>query len=97
MVKNYKKKFINLILLKRLFIFFKNQNLLGKNQIFFKKNLSIYQKMNKNNIFIFKGNKFRPLLINYFHFGYKMGNFVFTRKPFKYLLKTKTNSKLIKR
>lgn len=97
MVSFYKKYFLNIFLLKRLFINFKNQKLLGKNQIFFKKNITIYNKMEKNNLFIYKGNKFRFLLVNYFHIGYKLGNFSFTRKPFKYIIKTKSNKKNIKR
>lgn len=98
MEKNFKKLNINIFYFKRLFFFFKNQNLLGKNQIFFKKNLIIFKNLNKNNIFIYKGNKFRLLPVNFFHFGYNLGNFIFTRKPFKYIIKSKNNSKkLIKR
>lgn len=97
MVTYYKKYFLNVFLLKRLFINFKNQKLLGKNQIFFKKNVIIFNKMSKNSIFIYKGNKFRCLFIKYFHTGYRLGNFVFTRKPFKYIIKSKINKKSIKR
>lgn len=97
MVSYYKKYFLNIFFLKRLFLNFKNQKLLGRNQIFFKKNIIIFNKMNKNNIFIYKGNKFRFLSIKYFHLGYRFGNFVFTRKPFKYLIKNKSNKKNIKR
>jgi ribosomal protein S19 len=85
------------MLLKRFFILFKIKSLFGKNQIFFKKNILISKNFKKNSLFIYKGNKFRFIKINYFHIGLKLGNFVFTRKPFKFLIKSKTSSKIIKR
>lgn len=97
MEKNYKKLNINNFIIKRLLLLFKNNYFLGKNQIFFKKNIKFIKKMCNNNIYIYKGNKFRFIKINFFHTGLMFGNLTFTRKPFKFILKTKINSKNIKR
>lgn len=97
MEKKYSFYFLDKYFLKILLTLYKHNKLFGKNQIFFKKNYFFFKKIKNNNLFIFKGNKFRSLNVLYFHFGYRFGNFTFTKKPFKYLIKTKINSKLIKR
>jgi len=40
-------------------------------------------------VYIHKGNKYRRLRLNKFMVGYKLGEFSFTRKPFKYPIKKK--------
>jgi ribosomal protein S19 len=97
MVKNYKKCKINNFLFKKLLKLVSSNMLLGKNQIFFKKNCYITKKICNNNVYVYKGNKFRLIKLNFFYVGYYFGNFTFTRKPFKYILKQKTSNKLIKR
>jgi ribosomal protein S19 len=97
MEKNFKKLNIDMFFIKRLLLLFKNNYFLGKNQIFFKKNIKFIKKMCENNVYIYKGNKFRAIKINYFHVGLMFGNLTFTRKPFKFILKNKINSKHIKR
>jgi ribosomal protein S19 len=97
MEKNYSFLYIDKYLLKTAMLLFKNTKLLGKNQIFFKKNYFFFKKLENNTIFVLKGNKFRSIKISYFNLGYRFGSFVFTRKPFKYLIKTKISGKTIKR
>lgn len=97
MLKNFKIFFLDKKLVKIFFLILKNQSILGKNQIFFKKNYYIFRILNKNNLYIYNGNKFRNLKIKYFYIGLRFGNFIFTRKPFKYLIKTKLQRKNNKR
>ena len=40
-------------------------------------------------VYIHKGNKYRRIRLNKFMIGYKLGEFSFTRKPFKYPIKKK--------
>lgn len=40
-------------------------------------------------LYIYKGNKYRRIRINDFMLGWKLGEFSFTRKPFKYPIKKK--------
>ena len=97
MIKNKILKKTNFFLLKQLLLINQNKKILGKNKIIFKKNNFIISKLNKLNYFLYKGNKFRTININNFFFGYRFGVFCLTRKPFKYIIKTKQNSKLLKR
>ena len=82
---------------KKLLILNQNKKLLGKNKIAFRKNNFIFSKLNKIELYIYKGNKFRNILINIFHYKQRLGFFCLTRKPFKYIIKTKSNSKNLKR
>lgn len=97
MIKNKILKNTNFFLFKQLLLINQNKKILGKNKIIFKKNNFITSKLNKLVYFIYKGNKFRTISINNFFFGYRFGIFCLTRKPFKYIIKTKQISKLIKR
>ena len=97
MEKNYKIFYFDISLIKKYFLFIKNQQFVGKHQIFLKKNYFFFKNFYRKNIFIYNGNKFRLLKINYFHLGLRLGNFVFTRKPFKYIIKKKSKKKIKKR
>ncbi len=97
MTKNKILKNIHFSMFKQLLLINQNKKILGKNKIIFKKNNFITSKLNKLIYFIYKGNKFRTISINNFFFGYRFGVFCLTRKPFKYIIKTKQNLKLIKR
>lgn len=79
--------------LKILYLLNLGKILVGKNKIIYKKNNFIFKKYLNQKFFIFKGQKFRLLSINLFHFKQRFGFFVFTKKPFKYVQKTKVLSK----
>lgn len=96
------KKKLNLLFLDR--FYFKilillniNKLIFGKNKIIYKKNNFIFKKLINQNFFVFKGNNFRLLKINFFNLRYRFGNFTLTRKPFKYINKSKLDEKLLKR
>lgn len=97
LMKKNNLKFINKNILKLLILILLNKTLLGKNKIIYKKNNIIFKKFFKNNVYIYKGNNFRNINVNYYYLGYRFGNFLLTRKPFKYINKNKINEKLIKR
>lgn len=96
------KKKLNLFFLDR--FYFKlilmsnfNKPILGKNKIIYKKNNFIFKKLLNSNFFIFKGNNFRSLKINFFSLNYRFGIFTLTRKPFKFINKSKSDEKNLKR
>lgn len=97
MIKNKKLININIFFFKQLLLINQNKKLIGKNKIIFSKHNFIFSKLNKNNMYIYKGNKFRNIFINNFFFKQRFGIFCFTRKPFKYIIKLKTQNKNIKR
>lgn len=86
-------KFTSRFIFKNLIINNLGRTILGKNKIIYKKNDNINKKFLNNDFFIFKGLNFRYLKVNCFNFNYKFGNFVLTRKPFKYIEKEKIESK----
>ena len=61
----------------------------GKNKIIFSKYDLIIKNFYNINFLIYKGCFYRKLLINKFIIGYKFGEFSYTRKPFRYMLKSK--------
>lgn len=69
----------------------------GKCRIIFKKSSSIPKTFLNYKFNIFKGFFFRSLTINKFFLGYKFGEFAFTRKPFKYIVKSKLKKNFVKR
>lgn len=89
--------YVNKSLLKKILILLKFQKLDGKEKIIFEKFLKIPNLLNNHSFLIFKGNKFRFLRINRFLFRMRFGNFIFTRKPFKFISKSKTATKNVKR
>lgn len=97
MIKKKKLININIHLFKQLLHINQNKKLIGKNKIIFSKNNFIFTKFNKIDMYIYKGNKFRNILINNFFFRQRFGIFCFTRKPFKFILKLKNQNKNIKR
>jgi len=76
---NYKK----LLLLKV------DRKLSGKHKIIFKKSDNIIKDFNNLNLLIYKGCFYRKLMVTKFINNYKFGEFAFTRKPFRYMLKAK--------
>lgn len=74
---------------KKLLILKINNSLSGRNKIIFKKSDTIISSFINKNILIYKGCFYRSLIINKFILNYKFGEFAYTRKPFKYTLKSK--------
>lgn len=83
------EKKIDKFLFKKILLLNQNKKLLGKNKIIFKKNNKIYSKFNGESFYLYNGIIFRFLKINKLIFLYRYGNFVFTKKFFKYLIKNK--------
>lgn len=81
--------FLNNDSYKKILILYQNKNLIGKNKVIFNKSSIISNKFKNNDFYVYKGNKFRTLKINLFNIGFKFGVFAYTRKPFKYLIKSK--------
>jgi ribosomal protein S19 len=67
----------------------KFSKLKGKNRIIFNKSDLIFKTFYNNFFLIYKGCFYRKLLINKFILNYKFGEFTYTRKPFRYMLKSK--------
>jgi ribosomal protein S19 len=73
------------------------KDLKDKNKIIFNKSSTIPVNLLNYKFNIYKGCFFRSIVINKFLLGFKFGVFSFTRKPFKYVLKTKSVVSNIKR
>ncbi len=86
MEKKEKKKLFSKFLLKKIFF---NFNIRKKPLFVFKKNLTIFSFYKNNNFYVYNGNVFRVLNALQFFVCLSFGIFVFTRKPFKFLLKKK--------
>lgn len=93
----WKGLYYNNITLKcAIFIKVKKQ-LKGKHKVIFNKSSSIPKNFLGYKFNIYKGFFFRNFSINKFVLGYKFGEFSFTRKPFKYILKSKSADAVVKR
>ena len=73
------------------------KQLKGKNKVIFNKSVSIPKNFLGQKFNVYKGFFFRNFLVNKYVLGYKMGEFAFTRKPFKYIIKSKTAETTLKR
>jgi len=74
---------------KKLLLINIKKELKGRHRIIFKKSDRIIKKFHNFNVLIYKGCFYRKLLINRFVNNYKYGEFAYTRKPFRYLVKSK--------
>lgn len=74
---------------KKILIIKTSKTLKGKNKIIFKKSDYIIKNFININLLIYKGCFYRKLYINKFILNYKFGEFSYTRKPFRYMLKSK--------
>jgi ribosomal protein S19 len=84
--KKEKRKKIN----KKFLYYYFNSFFLKKNKIFvFKKYLLVSSIFISKHAYIYNGCIYRKLFITQFVKLLNFGSFVFTRKPFKYLLKKK--------
>lgn len=61
----------------------------GRNKIIFKKSDIITKNFNNTTFLVYKGCFYRKLYVNKFIHSYRFGEFAFTRKPFRYMLKSK--------
>lgn len=84
-----KKQTINKDLIKKICLLKLTNSLQGKNKIIFKKSSRILKIFKTNQILIYKGFFYRSLKITKFIINFKFGEFAYTRKPFRYLLKSK--------
>ncbi len=73
------------------------RQLKGKSRVIFNKSLSIPKTFLGHKFNIYKGFFFRNFFVSRFVLGYKFGEFSFTRKPFKYILKSKSSEAGLKR
>ena len=87
--KNWKLNHISKSTFKKLLILKVENELKGKNRIIFKKSDIIIKNFLNKKLLIYKGCFYRSLIINKFILGYKFGEFAYTRKPFRYMLKSK--------
>ncbi len=69
----------------------------GKNRVIFNKSSVIPKIFLGYKFNIYKGFFFRNFYVSRFVLGYKFGEFSFTRKPFKYILKSKASESTLKR
>jgi ribosomal protein S19 len=86
---NWKLNLISKNTFKKILILKVNNELKGKNKIVFKKSDVITKNFLNNKMLIYKGCFYRSLIISKFILGYRFGEFAYTRKPFRYMLKSK--------
>jgi len=86
---NWKLNKISKNTFKKILILKSLKDLKGKNKIIFKKSDMITKNFVNMNLLIYKGCFYRKLYINKFILNYKFGEFAYTRKPFRYMLKSK--------
>jgi len=86
---NWKLNKISKNTFKKLLLLKIDDELKGKNKIIFKKSDLIIRNFLSKNVLIYKGCFYRKLYITKFILNYKFGEFSYTRKPFRYLLKSK--------
>lgn len=80
---------INKSTFKKALILKLDNKLSGKNKIIFKKSDKILNVFNGHNFLVYKGCFYRNISINKFLINYRFGEFSYTRKPFRYMLKSK--------
>lgn len=90
---NFKKQKISKIVFKTMLATILNSKLFGKNQIIFKKFFKLSKIFLNKKFLIYKGQNFVFFLLTQFVLKYNCGNFIFTRKPFKYITKNKIITK----
>lgn len=79
-------------------IFLKIKKILkGKNKVIFNKSVNIPKNFLGFKFNVYKGFFFRNFYVNRYVLGYKFGEFSFTRKPYKYVIKAKTSETAVKR
>jgi len=74
---------------KKILILKLDNKLAGKNKIIFKKADRISQSFINSSVLVYKGCFYRNMNISKFVTNYRFGEFAYTRKPFRYMLKSK--------
>jgi len=87
--RNWKLNFLSKNIFKKILLLRINNTLKGKNKIIFKKSDTIVKTFLNKKLLVYKGCFYRNLYINKFILGFKFGEFAYTRKPFRYMLKSK--------
>lgn len=86
---NWKLNFISKNTFKKILILKLNNELKGKNKVIFKKYDFIINSFLNKKLLVYKGCFYRNLFVNKFMLNYRFGEFAYTRKPFRYMLKSK--------
>lgn len=86
---NWKLNYISKGTFKKLLILKIDGELKGKNRVMFKKSDLILNSFLNTKFLLYKGCFYRNLYINKFIVNYRFGEFAYSRKPFRYMLKTK--------
>lgn len=86
---NWKLNYISKGTFKKILILKINNELKGRNKVIFKKSDFIVNSFLNKKLLIYKGCFYRNLFINKFILNYRFGEFAYTRKPFRYMLKSK--------
>ncbi len=84
----YQKRFFSLEIIKKIVYFKIFNQLLGNNLVFFKLSSFIPFFFKFITIYLYRGINFKKLLINRFNIGYKLGNFITTKKKSSAFKKT---------
>jgi ribosomal protein S19 len=64
---------------------------------FFTRSLVVTKSIIRCTVYVHKGNIFKKLFLNSYLIGRKLGEFAFTRKPFKYPIKKKKKKNFLRR
>jgi ribosomal protein S19 len=86
---NWKLNYISKSTFKKLLILKINGELKGKNRVIFKKSDFILTNFLNIKLLVYKGCFYRNLYVNRFIINYRFGEFAYSRKPFRYMLKAK--------
>lgn len=86
---NWKLNKVSKNTFKKLLILKLDLELKGRNKIIFQKADIISKGLLNHKLYVYKGYFYRGLNINKFILNYKFGEFAYTRKPFRYMLKAK--------
>lgn len=88
---SWKLNFISKNTFKKILILKIDNELKGRHRIIFKKSDKIVKNFLNKRFLIYKGCFYRSLVVNRFILNYRFGEFSYTRKPFRYMLKSKKN------
>lgn len=86
---SWKLNFISKNTFKKILILKIDNELKGRHRIIFKKSDRIVKNFLNKRVLVYKGCFYRSLIVNRFILSYRFGEFSYTRKPFRYMLKSK--------
>jgi ribosomal protein S19 len=86
---NWKLNNVDKSMFKKILLLKVNNKLSGYNRIVFKKSNIVTKYFVNHKLLVYKGCFYRSFIITRFLLGYRFGEFAYTRKPFRYMLKAK--------